>query len=190
MTNAVERLNPNKEVLALKKRYGGVLRRNGYTPAQEMCFYRMVVEMQREDEFCYCQKLPIAIFGLFINVLAGNKYTSKKRIEQIMEEVIELYKEIDLSLLDVDDVLGYCEKEVGMKITLERKELVEGEKPSFKISGMKTHQERTAEVLKQAEEELKGYLEKDSEDYEAEAQLRLLNKLKGKFEKEGILWAK
>lgn len=175
----------NEELIAFNK-YDSLLRKKGFTPSEIMAIKRICIENQRDIERGCYYKVPMVMVSLMINVLNGNRYLSKKKIKAAAQEVCELYEELKLELLDTDDVMDYNKNEADITIIFD-KEPPQVERPTIKVSGMKSHQERLINILDAKEKKLTEYVEADDNDDEAYTQLRLLEVLKREFEKEGLI---
>lgn len=177
----------NSEFLKLKP-LNTQLRRQGLGNNAINAIDRMVLKIEKDDQWEYFQKLPLIIFGCVVNVLKGNDYLSKKKIVLTINEATMLYNEITTELLDLDDVLKYCKDEADITFVISHEEQFYGNnKPQIKLSGVKTHQQRTISIMEQVKAELDKAIADDPEDDEAHSQLRLYNDLLRRFKKEGIV---
>lgn len=183
----MQKISPNADLIELNK-YDSILRRNGFTPMQIMAIKRMVVEEREDIRWQYCEYIPFVICSILGNVLHGNGYASNKRIQEIIYETCQLYNEVDMGLLDIDEITKYNKDNFDLTLIINKPELVHKlTKPEISIADVKSYPQRVRELMKQFQDDLDKRIADDPEDDEAFAQFRFLHEMQEKFKKVGVV---
>lgn len=183
----VQKISPNADLIELNK-YDSILRRNGFTPMQIMAIKRMVVEERDDIRWQYCEYIPFVICSILGNVLHGNNYASNKRIQEIIFETCQLYNEVDIGLLDIEEITKYNKDNFDLTLVINKPELVHKlTKPEISIADVKSYPQRTRDLMKKYKDELDKRIADDPDDEEAHSQYRMLNDMQRKFKRAGLI---